>query len=320
MTFNYSKEETQRTDTYLASVMNISRSSVQKLAEAGKILVNNKEAKSNLKLNFGDIINVEYMEQVPGRTEAENIPLDIVYEDDYLLVVNKPKGMSVHPAPGTPNHTLANALLFHTEFLSEIGGEERPGIVHRLDKNTSGLLAVAKTDEVHRKLQEAIQKREVSRKYKALSWSAADFEDAKIDMPIGRDPKDRKKQAVIEEDSLTSRNAVTHIKVLKKYSHFTLFECSLETGRTHQIRVHLSYIGYPVLGDEEYKGIKKKTVFRMNRKAETEFRSILARSEGQFLHAYELSFTHPITGEKMTFNAPLPQNYKDMLDFLDRNE
>lgn len=321
MKFVFEDEKSVRADVFLSSVMeNVSRSEIQKLASEGKIKVGGKTVKSSYKMQPGDEAEIEYLESVPSALKGEDIPLDIVYEDDDLLVVNKPKGMSVHPAPGSPDHTLVNALLCHTQFLSEIGGEERPGIVHRLDKNTSGLLVVAKNNKVHRALQEAIQKREVSRKYKALSWGVADFEDAKVDMPIGRDPKDRKKQAVIDDEDLTCRKAVTHLKVLKKYSHFTLFECRLETGRTHQIRVHLSYIGYPVVGDEEYKGAKRKTAHKMNRKDTEEFKKLMSECQGQLLHAYELSFVHPVTGKELVFTSPLPDNYMNMLNFLDRTE
>lgn len=318
MNYIYENDENIRIDVYLASVSDLSRSSIQKLSKENKICVNNKPVKSNYKLLKGDEISLEYLEQVESSVEAENIPIDIVYEDEYLLVVNKPKGMSVHPAVGTPNHTLVNALLYHCNFLSEIGGEERPGIVHRLDKNTSGLLVVAKTDEVHRLLQEAIQKREVSRKYKALVWGEVDFEDAKIDLPLGRDPKDRKKQAVIDDENLTSRNAITHIKVINRYNHFTLLEAKLDTGRTHQIRVHLTYIGYPVVGDEEYKGIKRKIPFQLNKLKEMEFKKLMDECNGQLLHAFELSFVHPISGKQLTFNAPIPENFKNMIEFVEK--
>lgn len=318
MNYIYENDENIRIDVYLASVSDLSRSSIQKLSKENKICVNNKPVKSNYKLLKGDEISLEYLEQVESSVEAENIPIDIVYEDEYLLVVNKPKGMSVHPAVGTPNHTLVNALLYHCDFLSEIGGEERPGIVHRLDKNTSGLLVVAKTDEVHRFLQEAIQKREVSRKYKALVWGEVDFEDAKIDLPLGRDPKDRKKQAVIDDENLTSRNAITHIKVINRYNHFTLLEAKLDTGRTHQIRVHLTYIGYPVVGDEEYKGIKRKIPFQLNKLKDVEFKKLMDECNGQLLHAFELSFVHPISGKQLTFNAPIPENFKNMIEFVEK--
>ena len=316
----YTNETQTRLDVFLAGECeNLSRSQIQKLATEGKITVNGKPVKSNYKLNPNDEINMEYMEATPATVEAENIPLNIVYEDQDLLVVNKPKGMSVHPAPGSPNHTLVNALLYHTNFLSQIGGEERPGIVHRLDKNTTGLLVVAKNDHTHKALQEAIQKREISRKYKALVWGEVDFQDAKVDMPIGRDPKDRKKMAVIDDDKLTSRDAVTHIKVLERLNKFTFLECKLETGRTHQIRVHLSYIGYPVVADEEYKGVKRKLPFQLSKKNEMIFKDLLEKAEGQFLHAYELSFTHPTTGDKLTFTAPLPDNFENILNFIREN-
>lgn len=318
MNYKYESTDSVRIDVYLASVSDLSRSSIQKLSKENKICVNQKPVKSNYKLVHGDVISLDYLEPVASTIEAENIPIDIVYEDEYLLVVNKPKGMSVHPAVGTPNHTLVNALLYHCDFLSEIGGEERPGIVHRLDKNTSGLLVVAKNNEVHRLLQDAISKREVSRKYKALVWGEVDFEDAKIDLPLGRDPKDRKKQAVIDDENLTSRNAITHIKVLERYNHFTLLEAKLDTGRTHQIRVHLTYIGYPVVGDEEYKGIKRKIPFQLSKLKEIEFKKLMDECNGQLLHAYELSFVHPISGKELTFNAPLPENFKNMLEFVEQ--
>ena len=317
MNFTFEKETPERLDIYLASVTDLSRSQIQKLASAEKIKVNNKISKSNYKLVFGDNIELWYLESSPSSIQAENIPLNIVYEDEDLLVVNKPKGMSVHPAPGSLTGTLVNALLYHTKFLSSIGGEERPGIVHRLDKNTSGLLLVAKNDNCHRLLSEAIKNREVQRKYKALVWGNPDFEEAKIDMPIGRSPKDRKLMAVIDDEELTRRDAITYIKVLKSFSHFTLLECTLMTGRTHQIRVHLSYIGYPVVGDEEYKGVKRKIPFPLGKGLTAEFSKLAEECNGQLLHAYSLSFIHPIKKERMTFSAPLPENFENMLHFVE---
>ena len=229
--------------------------------------------------------------------EPENIPLDIVYEDDDVLVVNKPQGMVVHPAPGHPNHTLVNALMYHAP-LSSINGELRPGIVHRIDKDTSGLLMVAKTDRAHRSLTAQLKEKSNLREYVALVHGVIKENEGTIDAPLARSPKDRKKQAVV----VGGRHAVTHFRVLKRYQHYTLVACRLETGRTHQIRVHMKYINHPLAGDSLYG--PRKTL----------------PGHGQYLHARLLGFEHPVTGEEMVFTASLPDYFEQMLSYLDRTD
>ena len=292
------EESGKRLDAYITSIdSEITRTAAQRLIEQGNILVNGEKKKTAYKVSNGDIITIEKEEPKEIELKAQNIPIDIIYEDDDIIVVNKPKGMVVHPANGNPDGTLVNAIMaICKDSLSGIGGEIRPGIVHRLDKDTSGLLIVAKNDKAHVNMSEQIKNHEVKKTYIALVRGVVKENEATIDMPIGRSTSDRKKMAVIK----TGRNAVTHIKVLKRYNKYTLLQVNIETGRTHQIRVHLSHIGYPIVGDYTYSNGKN------------EFGVV-----GQCLHAKSLKFRHPITGKEMKLEAPLPNYFEDILKKLD---
>ncbi len=287
-----------RIDKVLAELLpELSRSYIQTLAGEGRILHNGAPAKPNEKVKEGDRVEVEVPPPRKLETKPENIPLDIVYEDASLLVVNKPQGMVVHPAAGNYEGTLVSALLYHCgDNLSGINGVLRPGIVHRIDKDTSGLLLVAKTNEAHVSLAEQIKEHSLTRRYKALVRGGFAQEEGTIDLPIGRNPKDRKKMCVTQHNS---REAVTHWRVLERLGQYTLVECRLETGRTHQIRVHMSYLGHPVVGDPVYGAHKEK--FQTN---------------GQLLHAACVGFLHPVTGAYMEFSAPLPPQFERILQLL----
>lgn len=287
---------TGRIDKQLAHHLSqFSRSQLQRWIEDGHVKVNGEQVKPKYKLAVGDRVRIEPEQPQKIDLEPENIPLDIVYEDDDVIVVNKPQGMVVHPAPGHPDHTLVNALLYHSP-LSTINGEFRPGIVHRIDKDTSGLLMVAKNDMAHRSLAAQLKAKTNEREYVALVHGVIKEDAGTVDAPLGRSPKDRKKQAVVAN----GRHAVTHFKVLKRYRHYTLVSCRLETGRTHQIRVHMKYIGHPLAGDPLYG--PRKTL----------------PGKGQYLHARLLGFKHPRTGKQLTFTAPLPAYFQQMLDKLDK--
>lgn len=289
---------TGRIDKELAHHLTaISRSQLQKWIEDGNVTVNGEVVKPKYKLAVGDKVVVQPEKPQKIDLEPENIPLDIVYEDDDVIVVNKPQGMVVHPAPGHPNHTLVNALLYHSP-LSTINGEFRPGIVHRIDKDTSGLLMIAKNDLAHRSLAAQLKVKTNEREYVALVHGVIKEERGTIDAPLGRSKKDRKKQAVVED----GRHAVTHFKVLERFQHYTLVSCRLETGRTHQIRVHMKYIGHPLAGDPLYG--PRKTL----------------SGNGQYLHARLLGFKHPRTGKQMTFTSPLPEYFQKMLDHLEKTD
>lgn len=276
----------------------ISRSMIQKLLEEDKIKVNEKVQKASYKTKIGDVISVEEIILKEIELKAQDIPIEIIYEDNDIIVVNKPKGMVVHPANGNPDGTLVNAIMnICKDSLSGIGGEIRPGIVHRLDKDTSGLLIVAKNDKAHINLSEQIKNREIVKKYIALVRGVVRENQATIDMPIGRSNKDRKKMAVRKD----GKNAVTHFNVIKRYDGFTLLDIKIDTGRTHQIRVHLAEIGYPVVGDEVYSNGKNPFGVK-----------------GQMLHAKSLEFKHPITGKTLKLEAPLPEYFEDVLNKLER--
>lgn len=292
------EESGKRLDAYITSIdSEITRTAAQRLIEQGNILVNGEKKKTAYKVSNGDIITIEKEEPKEIELKAQNIPIDIIYEDDDIIVVNKPKGMVVHPANGNPDGTLVNAIMaICKDSLSGIGGEIRPGIVHRLDKDTSGLLIVAKNDKAHVNMSEQIKNHEVKKTYIALVRGVVKENEATIDMPIGRSTSYRKKMAVIK----TGRNAVTHIKVLKRYNKYTLLQVNIETGRTHQIRVHLSHIGYPIVGDYTYSNGKN------------EFGVV-----GQCLHAKCLEFKHPITGAEMKLEAPLPKYFEEIIQKLD---
>lgn len=283
----------KRIDKYLNENTEYTRSKIQKMIENGNILVNDIKVKDSYKVKENDYITIETLEETTDIL-PENIPLDIYYEDDDLIVVNKPSGMVVHPAPGNYTGTLVNALIYHTNNLSKVNTNIRPGIVHRIDADTSGLLLVAKNDKSHNILAEAIQKKEVVREYIALVEGIIMEDTATIDAPIGRDKKDRKKMTVTSENS---KDAVTHIRVLERYKDSTLIRCKLETGRTHQIRVHLSYIGHPVVNDPVY-GHKK----------------LIDKDFGQMLHAEKLGFVHPTTKEYMEFTAEPPKRFQEILN------
>ena len=293
----------KRLDIFLSETEEgLTRSQAQKLLQDGFVLVGGVAVAKNYKLRRDDIITLTYPAPVPCRAEAENIPIDIVYEDDDIIVVNKPKGMVVHPAAGNYTGTLVSALLYHCEDrLSAIGGVIRPGIVHRIDKDTSGLLVVAKNDAAHLFLSEQIKEHRVSRIYHAITVGALD-EDFTVDLPIGRHPTDRKKMAVTDKNS---KNAVTHVSVLERFSTASYIRCELETGRTHQIRVHLSHKNRPLLGDLVY-GSEK---LPLNRK-------FAKMTEGQCLHAKELILTHPKTGEQMRFTCDIPPYFTEVLEAL----
>ena len=292
------EDKGSRIDRYISeNITELTRSGVQGLMEKGLILVNGGEVSKNYKLRGGEEISVEIPEPEPMDAVPEDIPLDIVYEDDDLLVVNKPKGMVVHPAHGNYTGTLVNALLHHCgDSLSGINGVIRPGIVHRIDKNTSGLLIVAKNDASHLKLAEQIKEHSFTREYEAVACGYFKDTEGTVDAPIGRHKTDRKKMCVTAENS---RNAVTHYSVIKQYGGYAHLRLRLETGRTHQIRVHLSYIGHPVLGDDvygkPYKGL-----------------------EGQCLHARKIGFIHPSTGEYMEFQSDLPDYFVSVLARLEK--
>ena len=287
----------KRLDIYIAENFNeLSRTMIKKLIESNNILVNDKSEKVSYKVQANDNISIDIPEAKETKLKAQEIPLDIIYEDSDIIVINKPKGMVVHPANGNPDGTLVNAILsICKNSLSGIGGELRPGIVHRLDKDTSGLIIVAKNDKAHINMSEQIKERNVKKTYIALVRGNVPEEEATINMQIGRSTKDRKKMAVTKN----GKQAITHFKVLKRYSKYTLLEIKIETGRTHQIRVHMAEIGYPVVGDAVYSNGKNEFGI-----------------EGQMLHAYKLEFMHPITNKHMELTAPLPQYFEEILKKL----
>lgn len=291
-------EETgERLDKYLVN-NDRSRSTVAKMLDGNFILVNGKIEKPSYKVKLDDVIEIKdgYKENVD--IVPTKMDIDIVYEDNDIIVVNKPSGLVVHPGSGNYDNTLVNGLMEYTNNLSDLNGDERPGIVHRIDKDTSGLLLIAKNNKTHQILTEYFKNKEVKREYIALICGVFPHDTALIDAPIGRDPKDRKKMAVIADNS---KAAITHLKVLKRYKNYTLVSLVLETGRTHQIRVHMNYIGYPVYNDPVY-----------NTKKSTEF--------GQFLHSYKMDFIHPITKEPMHFECPLPEYFQSFIDSLEKDQ
>ncbi len=300
-----------RIDKFLSEKTGESRSYIVRIIDAGLVTVSDREISKNYKLTSGDSVEVYMPEPEDADVLPEDIPLDIVYEDSDIIVINKPEGMIVHPAPGIYTGTLVNALMYHCkDSLSGIGGVIRPGIVHRIDKDTSGLLAVAKNDEAHLALSEQLKTHTMRRIYHAIAVGNIKDDRGKIDRPIGRHPHDRKKMAVLSEDSgQRVREAVTHYEVIERFAiptgRFTYVKCRLETGRTHQIRVHLASVGHPLMGDGVYGAGK------------TKFESANAASiQGQCLHAKCLELIHPRTRELMSFECPLPENFKTLLDKL----
>ena len=282
----------ERLDKALAALQEgWSRSQVGTWLTDGRIKVNGADVKAKYKVKEGDVIEVDVPEVEELEIVAEDMDLEIVYEDADVLVVNKPRGMVVHPAPGHSTGTLVNGLMHHCKDLSGINGVARPGIVHRIDKDTSGLLMVAKNDIAHEGLVNQLVDKSVTRKYTALVHGHIAHDKGTIDAPIGRDQKDRQKQAIVDN----GKHAVTHFQVIERFGNFTLIECRLETGRTHQIRVHMNYIGFPLAGDPKY-GPKKTIDF-----------------PGQVLHAGVLGFKHPVTGEYLEFSAPLPEDFENLL-------
>ncbi|WP_053956932.1 RluA family pseudouridine synthase [Inediibacterium massiliense] len=294
-------DEETRIDLYLSKELaDFSRSFIQKLIEKEKVKVNGETIQAKkYKIKENDLIEVEIPKPEKLNIQAENIPIEIIYEDDDLLVVNKPQGMVVHPAPGNFNGTLVNALLYHCKNLSSINGVIRPGIVHRIDKDTSGLLMVAKKDHVHRHLAEQLKEHTIKRVYTALVHGNIKEEEGTIHAPIGRHPQDRLKMAVVQRNG---KDAITHFKVLKRFKEYTWIEARLETGRTHQIRVHMAYIKYPLVGDPVYGPKKEK--FHLN---------------GQMLHAKILGFIHPTKEKFMEFEVPLPNHFTRILKILENN-
>ena len=280
-----------RLDNYLSLKTDISRSKIQSLIKEGNILVNEKEEKSSYKVRVDDEITLNYVE-TENHLEPEKMDLDIIYEDSDILVINKQNGLVVHPAPGNYNHTLANALSYYSDTLSDINGEFRPGIVHRIDAYTTGLLVVAKNNKAHEFLASELASKNIKRTYEALVWGVIKEDTGTIDAPIGRDPKDRKKMAVVAN----GKNAITNFKVLARFKRATLLEIELETGRTHQIRVHMNYINHPVVNDPVYGNYPK------------------IDETGQVLHAKKLELIHPTTKEKMVFEAEIPEEFKNILE------
>ena len=294
-----SDDQGQRLDALLTTkVDDISRTDIQNRLKSGHILVNQKQVKPNYKVKTGDEIEFFEREDVESDIVPENLHLDIVYEDEDLAVVNKPRGMVVHPAAGHASGTLVNGLMYQLDHLSGINGELRPGIVHRIDMDTSGLLMVAKNDIAHRHLVEQLMAKTVTRKYIALVHGVIPHNLGTIEAPIGRNPKERQEMAVVDD----GKDAVTHFNVLERFKDFTLVECVLETGRTHQIRVHMKYIGYPLAGDPKYG--PRKTI----------------ETDGQLLHAGVIGFIHPKTGEYLEFKSELPQYFTEILDDLKKSE
>jgi 23S rRNA pseudouridine1911/1915/1917 synthase len=356
-----------RLDVFLAErLKDVSRSHIQKLIATHNVTVDGVPVKSSYKTSEGDVVSVEIPTAQPlGNALPEDIPLDVVFEDHELIVVNKPKGMVVHPAPGAPSGTLVNALLAHCKDLSGIGGVQRPGIVHRLDKDTTGLIVVAKTDRAHRSLAQQIRERVATRKYQALLWGRVPFKHAVVDAPIMRHPVDRKRMTVYEDVETTmryprretdtrlphrspgalldaddvdkhnrdlvsavgrqmsdlpensnARIAVTEIRLLEHIGQFSWIEAILQTGRTHQIRVHMAFAGYPVVGDTVYGGMRRISADELRGRALHDLNDHIGALRGQALHAYSLAFNHPVTGQRMQLHAPLPTEIADLLELL----
>ena len=306
MIFTVKEGEEKRLDSFLQAHSELSRSAAARLCEDGNVTVNGTARGKKFAVCAGDIIELSIPDATPTEAKPENIPLDIVFEDKDIIVINKPSGMVVHPAPGNYEGTLVNALLYHCkDALSGIGGEIRPGIVHRIDKDTSGLLVVAKNDRAHRALAEQLEGHRIVREYRALVYGGFREESGTVKKWIGRHPVDRKKMAILPEGAQGARDAVTHYEVLGRYGEVSYLRLQLETGRTHQIRVHMASLGHPLLGDETYGGGKS----RFERAHPRLF-------HGQALHAKKLSFLHPTTGERVFIECPLPEDFEKALAIL----
>mgnify|MGYP004465990575 CR=1 FL=1 len=288
-------ENNIRIDKYLSNNTDLSRTLISKMIDNGYILVNDKLTKNNYKVKENDIIKIDESFKEETNIEPEEMKLNIVYEDNDIMIVNKPSGMVVHPGNGNYSGTLVNGLMYYTNSLSDINGEIRPGIVHRIDKDTSGLIIIAKNNKTHEILSDYFKNKTITRTYIALVKGEISTNSGTIDAPIGRSDKDRKKMAVTSKNS---KNAITHFTVLKRYKGYTLIKCKLDTGRTHQIRVHMNYIGHPVYNDPVYTNDK-------------------CSDFGQFLHSYSMEFIHPITKEKMYFECPLPEYFTEFLKCLE---
>lgn len=288
----------QRIDKRLLETTGFSRTRFQQLIDEGLVLVNDEPVRSNYKLRLNDLVTIEVPEAEEYNLEPIEMDLDIVYEDADIIVINKPRGLIVHPTPTTKEATLVNGVLYHCKDLSGINGVLRPGVVHRIDKDTTGLIIMAKNDEAHQFLAAQLADKTMNRKYYALVNGVIQHDNGTIDAPIGRDPNDRQKMAVTDKNS---KEAVTRFKVIKRYRKNTLIECSLLTGRTHQIRVHMEYIGYPVVNDPKYAPKR-------------------SRGNGQLLHAHQLTFIHPRTKQQMVLECPLPADFQEYLDQLDKQE
>ena len=289
------KEEGLRLDKYLADNTDYSREHILKMIKSNYVKVNNHIEKPSYKVQANDEIEIDESFKITSDIKPEDIKFEIVYEDDDLMIINKPSGLVVHPGSGNKEHTLVNGLMMHNKKLSDLSGDERPGIVHRIDKDTSGLMVVAKTNKCHELLTDYFKNKKVKRTYIALIKGVFPHDSATIDAPIGRDKNNRLKMCVTADNS---KNAITHLKVIKRYDKYTLVSLNLETGRTHQIRGHMSYIGYPIYNDPVYTS-----------KEATDF--------GQFLHSSEIDFIHPITGEHLHFKCDLPKEFQDFIDNLD---
>ena len=307
-------------DVFLTAKMpTYSRTSLQRAIDSGAALVNGVPAKSAIKVQVGDLLHITLVPPGISHILPQKIALDIVYEDDDVIVLNKSKNMVVHPAPGAEDGTLVNALLAHKSELSGLNGPLRPGIVHRLDKDTTGLMMVAKNDHAHHVLQLQIQQRVAKRRYLALVWGRPPWNEAIVDAPIGRHTNDPKRMAIVSPGSrAVARHAVTEIAVEERLGLFTLFECNLQTGRTHQIRVHCEFAGYPVVGDPVYSGLRRIPSDAMEYQYATRLNDMITRLRGQVLHAYSLSFLHPVTGERLTFERPPYGEMAELLTYLRR--
>lgn len=311
------EDEGRRLDVFVSETWpQLSRAQAKRLVDGGSVTVGGARKKPSFALRPGDEVAVILPEPEPSALVPEAIPLDIVYEDGYLLVVNKPAGMTVHPAAGARRGTLVHALLHHCDDLSGIGGVLRPGIVHRLDKGTSGLLVVAKTDAAHRELTGQIKSRLLKRIYRALVWGHPERDEGIVETAIGRHPTDRKKMAVVDSGG---KHAVTHYKVIARYRFLTLMELALETGRTHQVRVHMSHLGRPVFGDPDYGG-RRKALNSLRGSLAKEGAELLKGIDRQALHAWKISLVHPVAGERMSFTAPLPEDIENVLGRIEEGQ